>query len=229
MLSPTLFIAVMDSLLSYLDSSGLGLSVSGLIVGSSAHADDIRAASIGINAVRTQGNLVDHFCKAISLKLNATKTELVKFSHKKPDPISHVIASQEIQVQANAKCLGTWWRYDLSPTTFIEECVHKANRAFFALGSIGAFQRKLNLLTGRNLYETFVVPILLYGCETWILSESHLATLEYCEAEIGKRILGLSKFHSNLSTLIGLPGLPLAICKVQSIGLQAWISSQTSL
>ena len=51
-LSPTLFIAVMDSLLSYLESSGLGLSVSGLNVGSSAHADDIRAASIGIDDVR---------------------------------------------------------------------------------------------------------------------------------------------------------------------------------
>ena len=104
LLPPTLFIAVMDPLLSYLESSGLGLSVSGLSVGSSPHGDDIRAASIGIDAVRTQGNLVDHFCKANSLKLNATKTELVKFSHKKPD---HVIAGQEIQVQANAKCLGT--------------------------------------------------------------------------------------------------------------------------
>ena len=92
-LSPTLFIAVMDSLLSHLESSGLGLSVSGLSVGSSAHVDDIRAASVGIDAVRTQRNLVVHFCKANSLKLNATKTELVKFSQKKPDPISHVIYS----------------------------------------------------------------------------------------------------------------------------------------
>ena len=195
MLSPTLFIAVMDSLLSYLESSGLGVSVSGLNVGSSAHSADIRAASIDIDAMRTQGNLVDHFCKENSLKLNATKTKLVKFSHKKPDPILHVIAGQEIKVQGNAKCLGTWWRYDLSPTT---------KRAFFALRSIGTFQGKLNPLTGRSLYETFVVPILLYGCETWILSESYLAALESCKAEIGKRIFGLYKFHSNLSTLIGL-------------------------
>jgi len=139
-----------------------------------------------------------------SLKVNITKTELVQFANKKPDPTSHEIAGQEVQVQPRAKCLGTWWQYDLSPTTSVEECIHKAKCAFFALGSIGAFQGKLNPLTGRSLFETFVIPTMLYGCETWILSESHLALLESCQAEIGKRILGLSKYHSNASTLIGL-------------------------
>ena len=45
-LSPTLFIAVMDSLLSFLESSGQGLTMLGLNVGNTAHADDVRAASI---------------------------------------------------------------------------------------------------------------------------------------------------------------------------------------
>ena len=52
--------------------------------------------------------------------------------------------------------------------------------------------------------RTFVVPTLLYGCETWILSESHLHILESFQAEIGKRILGISKYHSNIGTRIGL-------------------------
>ena len=59
---------------------------------------------------------------------------------------------------------------------------------------------------------------MLYSCETWILSESHLALLESCQAEIGKRILGLSKYHLNASTLIGLhwPSVTLRIliCKL---------------
>ena len=48
------------------------------------------------------------------------------------------------------------------------------------------------------------VPILLYGCETWILSESHVHTLGSFQPEIGKCILGISKCYSNISTLIGL-------------------------
>ena len=58
-LSPTLFVAVMDSLLSFLESSRLELTVHGRSVGHSAHADDVRAESIGIDSVRSQGHLVD--------------------------------------------------------------------------------------------------------------------------------------------------------------------------
>ena len=38
----------------------------------------------------------------------------------------------------------------------------------------------------------------------WILSESHFDILESFQAEIGKCILGVSKYYSNTSTLIGL-------------------------
>jgi len=79
-LSPTLFIAVMDSLLSFLESSGHGLTISGLNVGNSAHADDIRAASISIDAAQIQGKVVDSFNAVNSLKLNSDKTELIQFT-----------------------------------------------------------------------------------------------------------------------------------------------------
>ena len=45
---------------------------------------------------------------------------------------------------------------------------------------------------------------MLYGCETWILSDSHFSTLESFQAEIGKHILWISKYHSNICVLIGL-------------------------
>ena len=156
----------MDSLLSFLESSGQGLTISGLNVGNSAHAD-IRAASISIDAAQIQGNFVDSFSTANHLKLNANKTELVQFTSGKHTLRTHEIAGQEVQTQAEAKCLGVWWRYDLSPTKSVEECIHKARCAFFALGSIGAFHGRLNPLTGRSLFET---PTMLYECETWILS-----------------------------------------------------------
>ena len=203
-LSPTLFIAVIDSLLSFLESSGQGLTLLGLNVGCSAHADDVRAACLSLSSAQTQGDLIDAFCKANSLKLNTGKTEVIAPTKGKPRAESLNMVGDTIQIQSEAKCLGVWWKYDLSPAKSIEERVHQARRAFFALGSIGAFHGRLNPLTGRSLFETFVVPILLYGCETWILSESHLRTLESFQAEIGKRILGISKYHSDISTLIGL-------------------------
>ena len=54
------------------------------------------------------------------------------------------------------------------------------------------------------MFEVFVIPILLYGCETWILTPALLSKLEKLQSEIGKRILKLSKFHADLAPIIGL-------------------------
>ena len=43
-------------------------------------------------------------------------------------------------------------------------------RAFFATGALGAFWGKCNPLTGHSIFETFAIPVLLYGCETWTIS-----------------------------------------------------------
>ena len=39
------------------------------------------------------------------------------------------------------------------------------------------------------IFESCVIPILLYDCENWFLTDSLLAKLEAFQAEIGRRIL----------------------------------------
>ena len=65
-------------------------------------------------------------------------------------------------------------------------------------------------MCSRNI--KFVVPTMLYGCETWILSEPHFFILESLnfQAELQKthnfwQSLSMHNMHhSNISTLIGL-------------------------
>ena len=112
----------------------------------------------------------------------------------------------------SAKCLGYWWSWDLSSTKAIHEAIAKARHAFFYFGSLGAFMGKLNPLTGRAIYETCVIPVLLYGCENWVLSDDNIIILEAFQGEIGRRILQLSKSHSLLSTRIVLQLQSIASC-----------------
>ena len=49
-----------------------------------------------------------------------------------------------------------------------------------------------------------MVPILLYGSENWLLNEGLLTKLEAFQAELGRRILKLSKFHSARAVRIAL-------------------------
>ena len=142
-LSPTLFIAVIDSLLSFLESSGQGLTLLGLNVGCSAHADDVRAACLSLSSAQTQGDFIDAFCKANSLKLNTGKTEVIAPTKGKPRAESLNMVGDTIQIQSEAKCLGVWWKYDLSPAKSIEERVYTPSQTcFLCTGVYWSLSRK---------------------------------------------------------------------------------------
>ena len=72
----------------------------------------------------------------------------------------------------------------------------KQGKPFFALGSIGTFHGSLNPLSGRSIFETCIIPTLLYGCDTWLLDSTTVKLLENFQCEIGRRILHLPKYHS---------------------------------
>ena len=87
----------------------------------------------------------------------------------------------------------------------VEECVHKARHTFLYWDPLEHFMENLTHSLD-VVYSKLLLflPCCMYGCETWILSDSHYGILETFEAEIGKHILGISKHHSNTSVLIGL-------------------------
>ncbi len=140
--------------------------------------------------------MVQNFAKENDLVLNPAKCEVLITSPTKPDSSLPVctLDDQPLFPKECVKCLGYWWSWDLSATKAVDEAIKKARRTFFSYGAMGAFQGKLNPIT---IYETCAVPILLYGCENWILTDSQLDLLEAFQGEIGKRILKLPRFHSS--------------------------------
>ena len=72
-LSPMLFLVVMDSLLHHLHTSELGLSINELTISSSAHVDDICSTSNSITDLQKQGEIIEQFALDNALKLNVTR------------------------------------------------------------------------------------------------------------------------------------------------------------
>ena len=110
------------------------------------------------------------------------------------------IDSTELVAKTSLKCLGFWWSWDLSAKV---ASIKKSRRAFFMHNS-KVFQGKLNPLSGKALFEVCIIPILLYGCENWVLTTTLLTQLERFQSEIGRRILQLSRNHSSISCRIAL-------------------------
>ena len=125
--------------------------VSALVLGASAHADDICAISNFPEAAEIQGRCIGAFCTANSLTLNTSKTEAVAFTNGSHILDTIYMAGQSIQTQPSVKCLGVWLQH---PRRSIEENIAKARKAFFATGALGSFRGKSNPLTGRSICDS---------------------------------------------------------------------------
>ena len=159
---------------------------------------------IYLDVINDQVNIIDEFTSNNCLKLNVSKLEVIRLSQQPLSSEPIVIAGNTISTTSAAKCLGVWWQWNLSASKSVTENIKKARRAFFAFGNIGAFQGELNPLSSVSTFETCIIPILLYGCETWLLDSSSLKLLNRFQGEIGRRILRLPRFYSTKAVRIGL-------------------------
>ena len=228
-LSSTLVLTVMDRLLKEMRAECHGLSISQTYICTAIHADDLRTIAESKEVVSKQACVVSTFAKAVNLKLNSSKVEVLRISWKKHNP--EVIQLVDLQLSATSavKCLGVWWQYNMSASRAVLENISKARKAFFALGGTGAFHGSLNPLSGRSIYESCILPILLYSCETWLLYITSIKALENFQCEIGKRILCLPKFHSKNVVRIALHWPSMTTCilirKLTFLALTQKISS----
>ena len=181
-----------------------GLSISQTYIGAAIHADDLRTIAESKEAVKKQASVISTFAKAVKLKLNSSKVEVLRISRKKHDPEVIQLGDIQLPTTSAVKCLGVWWQYNLSASRAVLENISKARKAFFALGGTGVFHGSLNPLSGRSIFESCILPILLYGCETWLLDTTSIKALEDFQCEIGKRILCLPKLHSKKVVRIAL-------------------------
>ena len=133
-LSPVLFLLVMDPLLFQLKSMSCGLNISGLDVGAFSHANDIRSLTTNLSDCQKQISIVKNFSDSNGLFLSAEKCEAV-ISPSPPASLSSISTDEvTITISHATRCLGTWWTPNLSCSHWIEFNIKKARAAFFARG-----------------------------------------------------------------------------------------------
>ena len=106
-LSPALFLLVMDPLLRQLQASGMGLTVNKFYAGGFLHADNVRTLATSEESLQCQVALVKAFAEENLLKLNVSKCEIILFSCHKGSafPVCEVEGSV-MPAGDVGKCLG---------------------------------------------------------------------------------------------------------------------------
>ena len=204
-LSPSLFLLVMNPLFKALESSSLGLSVNNMYVAGFLHADDICTLSNSINTLEAQIATVKGFTTDNFFKLNISKSEFIVLQKsQRGHEISCDIDNVTVHSEDVVKCLSYLWKSDLSSWPMIEEKISSARKGFFKFDSISAFHGHLSPNSPSSVFECFVLPILVYNIENWILSSESLKFLECFAAEIANRILIFPKWYSNNAVRVAL-------------------------
>ena len=120
-LSPALFLLVMDPLLRQLQSLSLGATVNNMFAGGFMHVDDIRTLAASASTLKTQMSTVTKFTEENFLKLNATKCEIIIFkkSFTGMEEKNLEVSKNSFSMGSEVTCLGYQWRQDLSSTPMV--------------------------------------------------------------------------------------------------------------
>ena len=91
--------------------------------------------------------------------------------------------------------------------------------AFFHYDSLGSFQGDINPLSTRSVIDTCVMPVLMYGCENWILTDKSLPQTRVLSQMDDQRKPSPIKWPQRLSTTDALVALGRELEAVYSLKL----------
>ena len=114
-LSPMLFLLVIDSLLKDLANANSGISIKRIYTGSLGHADDLRSVTPNLHSFQKQAEIVKSFTEKNSLTLNVDKLDLLAMANSsQAHDCEILIGSTRVTSKNEARCLGVIWTHDLS-------------------------------------------------------------------------------------------------------------------
>ena len=143
-------------------------------------------------------NAVSSYCELWKLKINVNKTKIIRFAKRKSSNPNNQydfwLNGEKVELVDDYVYLGTTVSYNGKYKKAIEKQVTQAKRALFGLKSKKErYDLPFDIVI--DLFDKMILPILLYGCETWGFEE--LECIEVFYRKFLKEILRLNKQTTN--------------------------------
>lgn len=188
-LSPLLFLLVIDEVLASLDGNKTGIQWS---LRSNDHledldfADDIALLATKRSAMQNKLTTLQNNAEKVGLKINIGKTKSMQVGAQ--TPASFEIDGIPIERVENFTYLGSQMTPDGGAREDVKSRIRKAQCAFGQLKSIWK-SKQLSLKTKIRIFNSNVKSVLLYGCETWLVAEDVTRKLQVFVNRCLRRIL----------------------------------------
>ena len=224
-LSPTLFNMYLNDLPhKFTKSNSSPIQLNGNLIGSLFYADDLVILSESVAGLQKSLNKLSKYCKTWKLNININKTKVMVFNSRKLN-YDFFIDNYKLQVCDNINYLGLIYTPSGSFNSCFKYLSDKASRALFTIRSSMRELPGLPVRTYIKIFDTMVMPILLYGSEVWgpylykINKNTQIETLfnnfkthvEKLHSKFCKQVLMLHKYSSNIGVRSELGRYPTVI------------------
>ena len=154
------------------------------------YADDTILIAESANDLQNSLNALHDYCTTWKLYVNMDKTNIVVFSKGKVTKLPEFkYGDATVTIAHCYTYLGVVMKYNKNFDSAVDKQVTQANRALNNL-LVKASRLKLPADIILSLYNTLVVPVLLYGSEIWGVGD--ISKIELFERKFMKRLLKVS-------------------------------------
>ena len=133
---------------------------------------------------------VDKVAVEFGMQINASKTE-IQIQQWSGDIPHMEISSGKVQVVEEFKYLGSWIQNEGCMDKEINTRKGRTYGVFQSYEKVWS-NKKLKIANKMAIYNSIVLPHLLYGCETWNCSLDHFKSLEVVHSNCLRRIMGVN-------------------------------------
>ena len=160
--------------------------------------DDIALLSSTKQQMQHKLNKLDAEARRVGLKINVQKTKMMRINSSSQELFTIGTRHDRIEDVEEFCYLGATVCKDGGGMKDLKNRLSKARGVFTRLRKIwrsGNITRKIKL----RLYKTLVVPVLVYGCETWKMNQGDCKLIDVFNNKCLRRIMRV-RWEDNVST-----------------------------
>jgi hypothetical protein len=157
------------------------------------YADDMVLMDDDLERLEKVLNELDTQLLNAGMMMNVKKTKLMALNGEIKDPM--VIRGERIEVEESFTYLGANIRArDALAAEEVATRISKAGKLFSGLYHQLWKWKQISISTKVDIYRGAILPVLLYGSETWVLSLKEMKRLEKFHMKCLRTILGITMF-----------------------------------
>lgn len=187
LLSPNLFNIFLDFVMDEIQSIPIDFHLHERLSCDIRYADDTTLIALIFEHLQLSTNELEAACQKWGMKINTGKTKIISESDTKIK-----IDGVDIESVNSFTYLGS---VIPSSTVDITRRTALAAQAFGRLQSVIWKNRDINLKLKVRLFNSLIVPIATYACETWTLTEKDKRVINSFEMRCLRSMLGVTLLH----------------------------------